>query len=153
MIVKTELIRKLKGYFDLNIYAKHHDDALQIVEQIFPYFTPQYTLSMKPLDDYQEIVDDIPLTLNGTSFTDDYDGPEEQRRIIVYTLSFDMKLDFYGPTLDTKIIEQVDIEFFLNDSDSFTSWQTLSITTDPSPVGPDSDFSFVETIKFSRDSS
>lgn len=138
--------------FQLNIYAKNHDDALQVVEQIFPYFTPQYTLSLRPLDDYPTIVDDIPLVMNAVSFSDDYEGVMEQRRTIIYTLDFEMKLDFYGPQVESAIIEQADVEYFFMDSDGWTSYQTQSITTDPTPVGPDSDFSFVETITLSRDS-
>ena len=41
--------------FQLNIYAKTQDDALQVVEQIIPFFTPQYSLSIKPLDAYPQI--------------------------------------------------------------------------------------------------
>jgi len=48
--------------FDLNVYAKSQDDALQIVEQIFPFFTPQYTVSVKPFTN-------IALSEDGNSFT------------------------------------------------------------------------------------
>lgn len=142
--------------FQLSIYTKSHDDALQIVEQIFPYFTPQYTISMRPLDEYPSVVDDVPIILNGVSFSDDYEGPIEMRRTIIYTLDFEMKLDFYGPTTESKIIESAQIDFFLENSvdpdADFTHYATYNVTTDPSPVGPDSDYTFVESFKYSRDS-
>ena len=81
--------------FDLNIYAKSQDDALQIVEQILPYFAPQYTLTMKPFSDIASLTEDVPITLTGVSFNDDFEGAIEQRRTIVYTLSFEMKISFY----------------------------------------------------------
>ena len=143
--------------FQLNLYTKNHDEALQVLEQIFPYFTPQYTLSMKPMDDFPDIIDDIPLVLNAVTFSDDYEGPAEQRRTIIYTLDFEMKIDFYGPTTESKVIEKADIEFFLNsirDSniEVYTSYSTLSVTTDPRPVSPDSDFDDVTTLSLTRDS-
>lgn len=80
--------------FQLNIYAKSQDDALQVVEQILPYFTPQYTVTVKPLDDF-DILEDTPITLTGTTFSDDYEAPLEARRTIIYTLDFDMKINLY----------------------------------------------------------
>lgn len=141
--------------FQLNVYGKTQDDLLQIVEQIIPYFTPQYTLSVKPLDNYPQIIDDIPLILMGISFSDDYEGAMETRRTIVYTLDFEMKMDFYGPIADSSIIREVDITTFLNDDVSATGWQkysTLKVVPDPIDVSPDSDHTFIETITFARDS-
>jgi len=133
----------------LNVYAKNHDDALQIVEQIIPYFTPSYTLTMRPLDDYPQIKDDIPIVLNGISFIDDYEGAAEQRRTIIYTLDFEMKLDFYGPAVDGKIIRQADVSFFMSDDSDTTGWSLesiVSITVDPEGASPDSDYTLIETI-------
>jgi hypothetical protein len=140
--------------FDLNIYAKNHDDVLQVIEQIFPTFAPQYTISMRPLDEYPHIIDDVPITLISANFSDDYEGAVAKRRTIVYTLSFEMKIDFYGAiSAGQQIIETADIELFINDPNSgFTSHETFSVTTDPSPVSVDSDYSFVETISLTSDS-
>lgn len=136
--------------FQLNVYGKTHDDALQIVEQIIPYFTPSYTLTVRPLDDFPEITDDIPLTINGISFSDDYEGGMEQRRTIVYTLDFEMKIDFYGPITTGSIIRQADVTTFLSgDSTEYPGWSPyslLSVTTDPADVSPDSDFTFIENL-------
>lgn len=137
--------------FQLNIYGKNHDDCLQVVEQILPYFTPTYTLRIKPFDSLPSVVDDIPLTLNSVSFTDDFEGTLEQRRTIIYTLDFEMKMDLYGPVSEGKIIKQADINLFLPaDSDEYASgWaqeSIIRITTDPADVSPDSDYTYVETI-------
>lgn len=131
--------------FQLNIYAKSQDDALQVVEQIIPYFNPQYTLSVKPFTDYPEITEDTPIVLSGVTFSDDFEGSVGQRRTIIYTLDFEMKMSFYGPDKDAPIVRTVDANFFLkeegfNDSDLFV--ERLNITPTPSNVSPDSDFGF-----------
>ena len=135
--------------FQLSIYAKSQDDALQIVEQILPYFNPQYTLTMKPFNDYPQIKEDIPITVVGVNFSDDYEGPMEARRTIIYTLDFDMKINLYGPIRSTGVITKsitdiYDMETGLQDSDT----QIERITTVPNPrdASADSDFGFTEYI-------
>ena len=131
--------------FQLNVYAKSQDDALQIVEQVIPYFNPQYTVSVKPFADYSEITEDTPIILNGVTFSDDFEGSVGQRRTILYTLDFEMKVSFYGPDKDAPIIREVNTNFFLmnegpQDSDLFASG--INITPTPSNVSPDDDFGF-----------
>jgi len=97
--------------FQLNVYAKGQDDALQIVEQILPYFTPSYTVTMKPLEDFDGIKEDTPVTLQGITFSDDYEAPLEARRTVIYTLDFEMKISMYKAIATaTPIITQYDIE-------------------------------------------
>ena len=125
--------------FELNIYAKQQDDALQIVEQILPYFSPQYTVPVKPIEDYPDIVEDVPVILTSVSFSDDYEGPIENRRTIVYTLTFEMKISFFGPKPDEgAIINRIDVDFWHMDPEYYL--ETLRVETDPRPVSPDSDY-------------
>jgi hypothetical protein len=131
--------------FQLSIYAKNQDDALQVVEQIIPFFNPQYTLTIKPFDDYAIVKEDVPITLTGVTFTDDYESPLEARRTIIYTLDFDMKVRFYGAVDNQKIIRQVDANLYnmnagLNDSDILV--ETIRVTPDPADASPDSDYGF-----------
>lgn len=153
----TDTNRKTKIYtktpyniqFQLNLYARSHDDALQVVEQIMPYFTPSYTLTVKPLDEFPSIKDDVPITLQGISFSDDYEGSMETRRTIIYTLDFEMKIDVYGPTSSGAIIRQADISYFLSNDSDQSGWDLhsiYSVTTDPIDVSQDSDYTFVETL-------
>jgi len=108
--------------FQLSIYAKSQDDALQIVEQILPYFTPHYTVSVKPLDDF-DIVEDTPITMTGISFSDDYEAPLENRRTIIYSLDFDMRLSLYkSVATSSSIITKACVEFLnLNNEDELFS--------------------------------
>lgn len=137
--------------FQLNIYAKNQDDALQLVEQILPTFNPQYTLTIKPFSDiYPAFKEDIPIIIQGLSFSDDFDGPQEARRTIIYTLDFEMKVNFYGAVGDKSIIRQADANLYeinagYKDSDGYM--ETLRITPDPiTSLGlADSDFGFTTT--------
>lgn len=135
--------------FELSIYAKQHDDALQVVEQILPYFAPQYTLSVKPVDGV-DIVEDVPVILQSVVFSDDFEGAMESRRTIIYTLQFDMKVNFYGPKADdTAIINRIDIDLYNMDGDSPRDSdyvETIKLSTDPSPVSPDSDYTITTDI-------
>jgi len=142
--------------FELSVYAKSQDDALQIVEQILPYFNPQYTLTIKPFDDFPDVKEDIPIAITGVGFTDDYEGALTERRTIIYTLNFDMNVNFYGPisqsdVIRTSISKVFNIEAGLNDSDV----QLQTITTVPNPTSVygsgDSDFGFTTTIDLSFD--
>ena len=89
----------------MNIYAKSQDDALQVVEQILPTFNPQYTLTIKPFPtEYPDFKEDIPIIIQGLSFSDDFDGAMESRRTIIYTLDFEMKVSFYGSIAEGDVI-------------------------------------------------
>lgn len=141
--------------FQLNIYAKSQDDALQVVEQILPFFSPSYNITIKPLSDIDTIKEDIPLVLTSVSFSDDYEGAMEQRRTIIYTLEFEMKINFYGPSKNSDIIRQADINLGfmgagLNDSDVIA--ERIRVVPDPFLASPDSDFGFTTTITLLIDS-
>jgi hypothetical protein len=135
--------------FQLNIYAKSHDDALQVVEQIIPFFSPQYTLTIKPLVDFPSIKEDVPLILNSISFSDDYEGSVEARRTIIYTLDFELKISFYAGSSTGKIIKKAIIDLHqidngMKDSDQFV--ESIHVTSDPAIIFADSDYGFTTTI-------
>jgi hypothetical protein len=108
--------------FQLSIYAKSQDDALQVVEQILPFFTPQYTVTVNPLDNF-DVKEDTPITLTGVGFSDDYEALLEARRTIIYTLDFEMKINLYkGVAASSAIITQYDIDILSFDgSELFTT--------------------------------
>lgn len=131
--------------FQLSIYAKSQDDALQIVEQVLPYFAPQYTVSVKPFSDHPDIKEDVPISLTSVSFDDDYEGAIGDRRTIIYTLTFTMKIAFYGPEQNGSIIREVNNNFFIMGQDSDVFVGGTNIVTDPIGVSPDSDYGFTIT--------
>jgi hypothetical protein len=144
--------------FQLNIYAKNQDDALQIVEQILPTFNPQYTLTIKPFKEvYPDFLEDVPIVIQNVTFNDDFEGPLESRRTIIYTLTFQMKVQFYGAIENKDIIRSSTARLFNlgageNDSDMYIE----RITVEPNPTNilgmPDSDFGFTTEIELGSDS-
>ena len=131
--------------FQLNLYGKSQDDVLQMVEQILPYFAPQYTVTVKPFSDHPEIKEDVPISLTSVAFDDDYEGSIGDRRTIIYTLTFTMKIAFYGPEQNGSIIREVNNNFYImgQDSDQFVGG--TKIVPDPIGVSPDSDYGFTIT--------
>jgi hypothetical protein len=103
--------------FQLSIMVKNADDGTKIVEQILPYFTPDWTASIHLIPDMEDDPWDIPIILNNVSSEDTYEGNFETRRAIVWTLDFTMKGYIIGPTkrigagdgTDGGIIKYVDV--------------------------------------------
>jgi len=94
----------------LYIMAKNQDDGLQIVEQILPYFAPEYNVSITPVEGFNH-KQDVSVVLNAVAIDDQYEGDFVERRVLIYQLDFSMKMKFYGPTADQKIIREVNIDF------------------------------------------
>jgi hypothetical protein len=98
--------------FEMNILVKNAEDGTRIVEQIVPYFTPDFTVSVNLVPE----VDgprDIPIILNSITSQDQYEGSFEQRRALIWTLSFTMKGYLYGPTKKSKLIKLAETTFRL----------------------------------------
>ena len=104
--------------FELYILSKNSDDALQIVEQILPYFQPEYTVTMREVPEL-EIIRDVPIVLNSISYEDDYEGEFTSRRSIIYTLSFTAKYYLYGPVTSSTDFDPDDDNFGFNETTSF----------------------------------
>ena len=97
----------------LNIFARQQDDALQVFEQIVPYFTPEYSVAIKDLEGPGSVTD-VPFILTSTTLQDDYEGDfQNSRRTIVYTLEFDVKFKFIGiQSGPAKIIKVADVDLY-----------------------------------------
>ena len=111
--------------FTLSAMVSTMDDGLQILEQVLPYFTPEFTVTINMTSLHQAI--DVPIQLTGVVFTDDYDGSFETRRNISIEMSFVAKSYVYGPQKTIKIIKTVDASFL--HIEAFTSTGGLSGTT------------------------
>ena len=98
--------------FELNIMAKTSEDVWHITEQILPYFHPSYTITINLLKEIGE-KRDIPITLKTIEVQDDYEGNYESRRVIIYTLRFEVKSYLFGPTKDATdgLIKKVSLGF------------------------------------------
>jgi hypothetical protein len=103
--------------FELSIMSKLNDDALQIVEQILPYFQPAYTMTVDLIDTINE-KRDIPVILENITMQDDYEGDFTTRRVLIYTLRFTAKTYIFGPVSSaTKdIIKKASIGYISGDT-------------------------------------
>jgi len=137
--------------------SKNSDDALQILEQILPYFQPEYTITLRESPDL-DIIRDVPITLNSISYEDNYEGDFTSRRAIIYTLSFTAKYHLYGPVSSQNVIRTVQVDQYTDmPVNSPKREQRYSVTPDPVNVAPaqwdtdDGDFGFNETTSFFED--
>jgi len=126
--------------FDLNIMSRGQDEALQILEQILPHFNPNYTVTVKGLEG-PESKTDIPITLEGVNFEDGYEGDfESSRRLLIYTLTFNLKskFSFYPSTVG--LIETVDTFFHDFDTNGVYVDAGVRVTENSTVIGtkPDS---------------
>ena len=132
--------------FELNILAKLNDDALQIIEQILPYFQPSFNLTLDLVSSIGE-KRDVPIVLDSMNFQDDYEGDFSTRRALIYTLGF-------GPVPSSSegIIKKVQVDVAA-DTNTKTAKRQMRYTVEPDPVtaGPDDDFGFSETTSFFSD--
>jgi len=101
--------------FELSIMSKLSDDALQILEQILPYFQPSFNITINLISSIGE-KKDIPIVLESINQSDQYEGSFDTRRTIVYTLSFTAKTYLFGPVADNPegLIKKVDVDFYGN---------------------------------------
>ena len=97
--------------FALSIMCKNADDGAQILEQIVPYFRPEFTLNIRLIPELNIVVD-TPVVLQDISIEDTYEGNFEERRALVHTLNFSMKGYLYGPSSKTGLIKRSQVFFF-----------------------------------------
>jgi hypothetical protein len=134
--------------FELSILTKLNDDALQIIEQILPYFQPAFNITIDLVDSIGE-KKDIPVVLEDISFQDDYEGDFSARRALIYTLNFTAKTYLFGPIADSTsgLIRKVQVDYY-SDTNIQTATRELRYTAVPDPIDaqPGDDFGFTETL-------
>jgi hypothetical protein len=110
---------------DISLYVltKTQEDAMQIIEQILPTFTPEYTLSINAVPE-MNIIQDIPIILNSISVQDDYDGDFQTRRFVTHTLTFTLKVNMFGGISNQGVIKTVNANL-TEPNASFTATGTL----------------------------
>tara|TARA_Y200000002_G_C22571115_1_gene616680 strand:+ start:54 stop:860 length:807 start_codon:yes stop_codon:yes gene_type:complete len=136
--------------FELSIMCKLNDDALQIVEQILPYFQPSFNLTVDLVQSIGE-KRDIPIVLSNVSFVDDYEGDYATRRALIYTLRFEAKTYLFGPVAESSegLIKKVIVDTAM-DTNTATAKREMRYTVEPDPItaSPGDDFGFSETTSF-----
>jgi hypothetical protein len=91
----------------------NQEDAVQVVEQILPFFRPEWThtLNLVPAigDKY-----DVPTILNDMSIEDTYEADFQTRRAIIYTFNFTVKGYLFGPTSSKGVIKRTLVDLSAN---------------------------------------
>ena len=98
--------------FELSIFSKLNDDALQIIEQILPFFQPSFNITVNLVSSIGE-KRDVPIVLDNISFRDEYEGDFTTRTALIYTLQFTAKTYLFGPVSDTSdgLIKKVQVDY------------------------------------------
>jgi T4-like virus Myoviridae tail sheath stabiliser len=105
--------------FRLSILAKNLEDANKIVEQIIPYFVPDYTLTLNIIPE-MSIALDVPITLLNIEQKDEYEGNYVNRTYVTWYLDFEMKVQFYGPIKTNSIILFTNTHFYTPTQDNIS---------------------------------
>lgn len=113
----------------LSVMAKFLDDGLQIIEQILPYFSPDFTITVDQISGTDEKVD-IPIQFTGITMEDNYEGNYEERRVIIFNLSFLVKTYLYGPVRTQGVILDSTVNFKDLDNTDFT-FEQIQVQVDP----------------------
>lgn len=113
--------------FNLYVAVKNSEDGTKIVEQILPYFTPEWSISANMIPELGKSVD-IPIILNNVSKEDSYEGSYLERRAIIWTLSFTIKGFIFGPVTDRERIQTAITNIFTNWKDGSSPDVTTIIT-------------------------
>jgi len=132
--------------FSLYIATKKFETSLQIVEQIFPFFVPELNITVKDKEDFN-LYTDIPITLDSSSFSIDYEGSFDEKRRIEWEMNFTLKAWLYGDVKQQERIKKTIIDFnavsFTKQFDALVENDELDVVITTEFTPPDT---FTETI-------
>jgi len=118
--------------FQLFILVKNAEDGTQILEQVLPYFTPEFTVTVNTIPD-MNIKADVPITLNSADVADEYEGDLTARRTITWTLSFTLKGFIYPNVTSGEIIKSIEVNFRIPGGDTEIVLPEFIIFEDSTP--------------------
>ena len=132
--------------YNLYSFTASAEAGLQIVEQILPFFQPDFTVTVNAVPELN-IKRDIPIVLNSVNYEDTYSGDFSQRRAVIYTLGFTAKTYLFGPASTQKVIKETQSDLY-SDTDTTNKAREMRIVITPNPTTADADddFGFTTTI-------
>ena len=138
---KKKTIKQAVAYninMSLFAMAKNQDDGLQIMEQILPYFQPEYTVTITPVNGFS-YKQDVPIILSAVTIQDDYEGDYQTRRALIYQFDFVMKMKYFGPTADQGVIREINLDFNA-DAGGADILENMDFTITPSSADEDDNY-------------
>ena len=138
--------------YNLFSFTASAEAGLQIIEQILPFFQPDFTVTINAIPSL-DIKRDIPIILNSVNYEDTYTGDFTTRRAVIYTLNFTAKTYLFGPSTSQKVIKTVQTDQY-SDTDRVNKAREsrIIVVPDPSTADANDDFGFTTTIDFFEDS-
>ena len=129
--------------FSLSILVKNTDDGLQIIEQILPYFTPDYTVTIHTVPGMSD-KRDVPIVLSSVTQTDEYEGDFETRQVLRYDLEFVMRNYIYGPIKSSEMIRKANVRTYIEAgggkvSDTESAGKVVDQIVEPIPADAEAD--------------
>ena len=131
--------------YNLFSFTASAEAGLQIIEQILPFFQPDFTVTINAIPTLN-IKRDIPIILNSVNYEDTYSGDFTTRRAVIYTLSFTAKTYLYGPMSNQGIIKTVQSDLGSDTDTPLTREERIVITPNTTTADADDDFGFTTTI-------
>ncbi|MGA1047556.1 MAG: tail sheath stabilizer and completion protein [Minisyncoccia bacterium] len=130
--------------FNLFSFTATAEGGLQIIEQILPYFQPDYTVTINAIPS-MGIKRDVPIILNSVSYEDTYDGSYTTRRAVNYTLNFTAKTYLYGPVYSQRVIKETQSDMY-SDTPQSSREERIIVVPNPTSADANDDFGFTTTI-------
>ena len=136
--------------FNLYSFTATAEDGLQIVEQILPYFQPDYTVTVNMVPNL-DIKRDIPIVLGNINYEDSYDGEFTNRRAVIYTINFTAKTYLFGPMNNQGVIKKAQADLGADTDPQLVREERVVVLPSPETADADDDFGFTTTIDFFTD--
>ena len=133
--------------YTLNVFTATAEAGLQIIEQILPYFQPDYTVTVNAIPGL-DIKRDVPIILNSVNYEDSYSGDFTTRRAVIYTLTFTAKTYLFGPAKTQKVVKTAQSDLYsYTDTVNKAREERIIIVPNPTSSDADDDFGFTTTIE------
>ena len=111
--VKTQFVPVPYDFtFSLSIYVRNTEDGTQILEQILPFFTPDFNVTINFIPSMGKKYD-MPVILNSVNTTTDYEGDMMSTRLIIWDLEFTAKAYIWPPVIDAEVITQANSSIYI----------------------------------------
>ena len=133
--------------YNLYSFTASAEAGLQIIEQILPFFQPDFTVTVNAIPELN-IKRDIPIVLNSVNYEDTYSGDFSQRRAVIYTLGFTAKTYLFGPASTQKVVKTVQSDVYTDtDTTNKAREERIIVVPNPTSADADDDFGFTTTIQ------
>ena len=132
----------------MSVFSKNTEDGLQIIEQILPYFNPDFNVTINEIPELG-VKRDIQFILESISFSDDYMGNFDQRRSVVWDLNFTVKMNFFGNVSNADLIKKTIMNIYNNMDTplmdpSVIAGTTITTSISPEDASPIDNYTFVQ---------